>query len=251
MKTDILIQARTSSSRFPEKVIQKPRGMTILELLIKRVKQAKFIDDIIIVTSSDSSDDIIEKITINNGVKIYRGSLENVLDRYYKACQTYKTKVIVRITGDCPLIDPQLIDLIVEKFKFLKVDYLSNTIIPKFPDGQDVEVFSFHALKTAWANATLNSEREHVTPFIYKNSSFYGQKLFNAVNYDNEEGDYSKIRMTVDYKEDFELIKALIEKGGTNLSWKSFVEIIENNDLEKVNIIYKRNQGYLKSLEND
>ena len=155
----IIIQARTSSTRFPQKVIKKIGDDTLLGLVIKRVKQATKVDQVIVATSSNHSDDLIENIAEELEVHVYRGSLEDVLDRYYQASVKYKSDIIIRITGDCPLIDPKLIDAIVERFEVEDLDYLSNTLDPKYPDGQDIEVFSFEALEKAWKFANLNSER--------------------------------------------------------------------------------------------
>ena len=247
----IIIQARTSSTRFPQKVIKKIGDDTLLGLVIKRVKQATKVDQVIVATSSNHSDDLIENIAEELEVHVYRGSLEDVLDRYYQASVKYKSDIIIRITGDCPLIDPKLIDAIVERFEVENLDYLSNTLDPKYPDGQDIEVFSFEALEKAWKFANLNSEREHVTPFIHKNSSYLGQTLFKADNFDNPIGDYSDLRITVDNEEDFFVIQSLIKFGGINLTWESYIDILTKNQLYKLNNKFLRNEGLVKSKEND
>ena len=250
-KTHVIIQARTSSTRFPKKVLKEIKDNSLLGLVIKRLKQASSIDKIIVATSQNPGDDLIEEIANRLRVDTFRGSLENVLDRYYYASSKYCSDVIVRITADCPLIDPKLVDAIVYEFKKNRLDYLSNTLIPEFPDGQDIEVFSFKTLKKAWELATLKSDLEHVTPFIYNNSSFFGNSMFSAANFDNKLGDYSNFRMTVDYPEDFSLIESLIYLGGTDLSWKSYVDLIIDNDLSKINNQIQRNEGYINSKKND
>ena len=212
---------------------------------------AKKVDKVIVATSSNPSDNLIEKIANKYKVSIYRGSLNDVLDRYYQTALKYKSNTIVRITGDCPLIDPSLIDILVDKFNTSELDYLSNTLSPSYPDGQDIEIFSFEAIEEAWGKAKLNSEREHVTPFIYKNSSYHGKLLFKADNFINENGDYSDIRMTVDYESDLNIIKSLIEFGGIESTWESYSDIYKNERLAILNNQIKRNEGYLKSLEND
>ena len=138
-----------------------------------------------------------------------------------------------------------------DKFNTSELDYLSNTLSPSYPDGQDIEIFSFEAIEEAWGKAKLNSEREHVTPFIYKNSSYHGKLLFKADNFINENGDYSDIRMTVDYESDLNIIKSLIEFGGIESTWESYSDIYKNERLAILNNQIKRNEGYLKSLEND
>lgn len=247
----IIIQARTSSSRFYKKVTKKIGNETLLGLVINRVKMAQTIDKVIVATSSNSSDDFVENIANEHKVNIYRGSLDDVLDRYYQTALKYNSSTIVRITGDCPLIDPSLIDKLMDKFDVSELDYLSNTLTPTYPDGQDIEIFSFKAIEKAWKMAELNSEREHVTPFIYKNSSYYGKLLFKADNFININGDYSDIRMTVDYESDLKIIHSLIKYGGIDSSWESYSEIYNNKQLACLNRHIKRNEGYLKSLEND
>ena len=247
----IIVQARTSSSRFPNKILKSIGDETLLGLLIKRVKKAQKINQVIVATSTNSSDDIVQSIATKLDVKTSRGSLEDVLDRYYQTALRYNSELIVRITGDCPLIDPGLIDLMIEKFEGTKLDYLSNTLDPLFPDGQDIEIFSFEALKKAWRNAKLNSEREHVTPFIYKNSSYYGKSLFKADNFGNFGEDYSDIRMTVDYESDFKIIQSLVENGGYDSTWKQYSDIYHKKKLDRFTSNIKRNEGYFKSLEND
>jgi len=250
-KNHLIIQARRSSSRFPQKVLKKIGDDTLLDLIIKRVKKASRVNRIIIATSSDSSDDLIALIADRIGVDLYRGSLDDVLDRYYKAAVQFSSTNIIRITGDCPLIDPNVIDYVIEEFENNQLDYCSNTLDPKFPDGQDVEVFTFEALQEAWRNANLKSEREHVTPYIQKYSSFYKQSIFKVKNIDNLLGDFSSVRMTVDYEVDLSVIKSLIEIGGTDLSWKEYVDIIDEKCLSKENSQIQRNEGLLKSLQND
>ena len=250
-KTHIIIQARTSSSRFPLKVIKKIGESSLIELQINRLKKSKNVDRIIVATSLDPSDDIIQLIVDKLNIDIYRGSLEDVLDRYYKTSTIYKSETIIRITGDCPLIDPKLIDEMLNKYINLDVDYYSNTLKPQYPDGQDVEIFSFKALEKAWKLSNLESEREHVTPFIYNNSNFNKGTMFSVMNHENHRGDFSKYRMTVDYNEDFEVIKQLINLGGENLEWENYIELIDKEKLMSINSMRKRNEGYEKSLKND
>ena len=250
-KKHIIIQARTSSSRLPKKVLERIGDETLLGLLIKRVKQAKKIDKVIVATSSNKSDDSVKEIATRYNIKTYRGSLEDVLDRYYQTALKYNSDIIVRITGDCPLIDPELIDTIVDKFESSELDYLSNTLDPMYPDGQDIEIFSFEALEKTWKKAKLNSEREHVTPFLYKNSSYYGGLLFKADNFKNLNGDFSNIRMTVDYNSDLKIIESLVGYGGDYSTWKSYSDIYQKMKLDRLINQIKRNEGYLKSLKND
>ena len=154
------------------------------------------------------------------------------------------------MTSDCPLIDPRLVDDIILYVQDKDVDYGSNILVENFPDGQDVEVFKFSALESAWNNANLISDKEHVTPYIRKNSDFNGGSLFSAVNFPCH-SDYSKIRMTVDEFSDLELITILINDLGADKSWEEYVEHMIKNKLTKINSSIIRNEGYLKSIKND
>lgn len=244
---NLIIQSRTSSTRLPGKVLMKLGDITLLELVIQRVKKATKIDKIIIATSLDKSDDEIESIVrADNQIDLYRGSLSDVLDRYYQASKNFPSDAIVRITADCPLIDPILIDRMISDFEKNDLDYYSNTLKPQYPDGQDIEIFSFSALEKAWANATEISEREHVTPFIYNNSNYNKSTLFKAENFQNSLGDFSHVRMTVDYLQDYKLICSLVAYGGFDLTWKAYVDLLKEKELDKLNMGIKRNEGFQK-----
>ena len=209
MRTVAIIQARMGSTRLPGKVMMKILDKTVLEHVIYRVLQAKEIDDIVIATTTKSDDDIIVKEANRLGVKHSRGSEEDVLSRYYHAAIENKVDIVVRITSDCPLIDPQIIDEMVMKFKKLynehKVDYLSNTQDRTFPRGLDVEIFPFNILEETFCNAEKLHQREHVTPYIYENKDKF--KLENYLN----KIDYSSHRWTLDTPEDYEMIKMIYE----------------------------------------
>ena len=173
-----------------------------------------------------------------------------MLDRFYKTVKDKKADWIVRVTSDCPLIDPELVDKVIDFVQTNNKDYGSNTLIENFPDGQDIEVIKFSALEIAWRNAKLSSEREHVTPFIRNNSDFKGGHLFSAINYPCD-FDFSKIRMTVDESKDFELIKKLINDLGIDKTWLEYTNHIIQNNLTEINDSIIRNEGLLKSLKND
>ena len=198
MNVILITQARVGSTRLPNKVLKKINGKTLLEIHIERIKKSKLIDKIIIATTTKKNDNIICDIAIKSGVFYFKGSENDVLDRFYQAVKNYKPNFIVRLTSDCPLIDPVLIDNVVQNAINLNLDYYSNTLLECFPDGQDIEVIKFNSLKTAWQNAKLKSEREHVTPYIRKNSSFFGGKLFKSDTYKLNE-DYKDIRLLSRY----------------------------------------------------
>jgi spore coat polysaccharide biosynthesis protein SpsF (cytidylyltransferase family) len=250
LKTLLITQARFSSTRLPGKVLKKIDGKFLLQIHLERIRQAKKVSDILVATTTNPEDYFIFEKSIEWGFKSYRGSENDVLDRFYQAAKPFSPNWIVRVTSDCPLLDPALIDHVIEFVQKKEVDYGSNIIIEHFPDGQDIEVFTFAALEKAWKNATKNSEREHVTPYIKNNSSELGGSIFTSVNYPCN-ADFSKIRMTVDEERDFKLIEKLINDLGMYKSWTEYTEYMINNGLISLNQDINRNDGYLKSLKND
>ena len=250
LNTILITQARLGSKRLPKKVMLEISNKSLLEIHLERLKQAKEIDKIIVASTTNKSDELIYNKSIKLGFDCYRGSEKNVLDRFYNAVKDYNPKWIVRVTSDCPLIDPILVDSVIKFVKKSDKDYGSNVLIEHFPDGQDIEVFKFSALQKAWKKATLKSELEHVTPFIKKNSDFNGKDIFSSINFPSKEN-YSKIRMTVDEKEDLELIKVLVENLGFKCTWEQYTDYIINNNLNKINNKFIRNDGYITSLKNE
>jgi len=211
IKTILITQARTGSTRFPNKILKEIDKKSLLQIHLERLNQSKEVSKIIVATTIKEDDQLIYRKAIEWGFSASRGSELDVLDRFYQCVKGENADWIVRVTSDCPLIDPVLVDEVIRFVQERDVDYGSNGLIEHFPDGQDVEVFKLSALKTAWKNAKLLSEREHVTPYIRNNSNGKGNNLFTSINYPCV-ADYSKIRMTVDNPEDFELIKILISK---------------------------------------
>ena len=228
----------------------KIQGKSLLEIHVDRLKKCKNLSKIIVATTTNPKDEVIYLKSIEYGVSSMRGSELDVLDRFYNAVKDDNPDWIVRVTSDCPLIDPILVDKVIAFVQENNTDYGSNTMKEEFPDGQDVEVFKFSALKKAWENAKLLSEREHVTPYIINNSNGEGDNLYSAINYPCV-SNFSKIRMTVDELEDFKLIKILIQKLGLEKSWTDYTNYIIHNDLGKINNKIIRNEGLLKSLKND
>jgi len=249
MKATAIIQARTGSTRLPEKVLLKVGHKTILEYVLERTGRAKNIENIIVATTENIEDKKIVDLAKNLGVKTYRGSSEDVLDRYYQAAKLSRVSHIVRITADCPLIDPQVIDNVTRLYFESEADYCSNTLKETFPDGLDVEIFSFNALCRSWRNARLSSEREHVTPYMKKNPD-----MFKLVNFENNI-DLSDKRWTVDTAEDFKFINAILEvlyPVKPDFYSKDVLEFLKKNPhLEEINKGIVRNQGYSKSLKKD
>lgn len=249
-KTVLITQARTGSTRLPGKVLMEINQMPLLKIHLDRLKKSKKIDKIIVATTDCAEDNIIEKLASEWGYEVFRGSENDVLDRFYQAVKNINPLWVVRVTSDCPLIDPVLIDKVIEVTQSASKDYGSNVIDETFPDGQDVEVFKFSALESAWKSAKKESEREHVTPYIRNNSNQKGKNIFSSISHKNNI-DYSKIRITVDEPKDFELINKVITELGINKSWYEYTEYIINNQLVEINGNIIRNEGYLKSLKND
>ena len=250
IKTVLITQARTGSTRLPGKVLMEINNTPLLKIHLHRLNQTKNIDKIIVATTLNKEDDIIEKIATDWGFEVFRGSENDVLDRFYQAVKKLKPTWVVRVTSDCPLIDPLLVDKVIEITKAENKDYGSNVVEETFPDGQDVEVFKFSALKKAWNEANKLSEREHVTPYIRNQSDLKLGNIFSAISYKNNT-DYSKIRMTVDEQKDFELINKIVSELGTEKTWLDYTEYIIKNGLSNINGNIIRNEGYLKSLKKD
>jgi spore coat polysaccharide biosynthesis protein SpsF len=250
INTLLITQARIGSTRLPGKVLLKINGQELLKIHLERLKRCRLVDEIIVATTINTEDDDIEKICDEDAVLSFRGSEYDVLDRFYQCCKKIKPVWVVRVTSDCPLIDPDLIDAVIACAQINDVDYCSNVLIENFPDGQDVEVFKFSALEVAWKDAKLHSEREHVTPYIRNNTDFKGGNLFSALNFPCAY-EFSDIRMTVDEPMDFELVTKLIDDLGISQSWLVYTRHIMKNHLYKINHTIIRNEGLIKSLKND
>lgn len=205
-----IVQARTTSSRLPNKVLLKlpyNENKTVLEQILIRIKKSKYINDIIIATTTNKTDDkLIEISRKYKRVKYYRGSEEDVLSRYYEAAKENNADIIVRVTSDCPCIDYEILDKLIEKHLDEKNDYTSNTLIKSYPHGLDCEVFSFSVLKEAYLLGKNKFEREHVTPYIYKTNK--DRYKIGILKYDKN---LSDIRITLDTKEDYNLLCAIYD----------------------------------------
>jgi spore coat polysaccharide biosynthesis protein SpsF len=248
--TVLITQARSGSTRLPGKVLKEVDGKTLLQIHLERLNKCLKVDEIIVATTVNSEDEIIYNNALEWGFTAFRGSELNVLDRFYQSLKGKKPDWVVRVTSDCPLLDPELVDAIVNFAQNNSYDYVSNALVEHFPDGQDVEVFKFSALEKAWKNAKLKSELEHVTPYIRNNSDGKGDDIFSSMNYACQDN-YCHIRMTVDEPRDFDLIQYLIKQLGTEKSWLDYTKYIIQNDLTKINDNIIRNEGFIKSLKND
>ena len=206
-----ILQTRMGSTRLPGKVLMKINDDNlVLDFVIKQLRFSKLIDEIIIATTNLEQDDIIEQYAVDNGLECFRGSSLDVLDRYYQCAKKFNLSTIVRVTSDCPLIDPVIIDRIIEKFKDGKYDYVSNFLSHTFPNGTEAEIFTFNILENAWQNAKESFQREHVTPYIYHNQ---GKFCLGQIRNEN---DYSNFRWSVDKENDLELVKIITSKINKN-----------------------------------
>jgi len=205
-----IVQARTGSIRLPGKVLKKILGRPMLSLMLERLSKSNLIDKIVVATSINKKDDIIENLVKLDRFDTFRGSELDCLDRYYQAAKHFHGKIILKITSDCPLIDPLLVDKVIQYFldNKNKFDYVSNVRPPTFPDGLDVEIFTFSALEHAWNNATDPSHREHTTTFIHSQPEKF--KIGNFFM-PKDENLFISQRWTVDYPEDFEFVKTVYE----------------------------------------
>ena len=249
IKVTLITQARLGSKRFPQKILKEIKGKSLLQIHIERLKKCTKVSEIIIATTTNKADELIFKKALDWNVSCFKGSENDVLDRFFLSVKDRNPDFIVRVTSDCPLIDPILIDQIIEYAIIKNVDYCSNNLVEHFPDGQDVEVMKFSALKNAWKHAKLNSEREHVTPYIRNNSSFNGISKFSSLNFKCK-NNFSYVRMTVDEQNDFDMIEQLIQSLGINKSWLQYTEHILKYNLNKINNNF-RNEGYYNSLNKD
>ena len=234
-KTAAIIQARMGSTRLPGKVMKDLKGKPVLWHVIKRVKQAENIDQIIIATTTHKRDTIIFEKAKEWGVNAYQGSEEDVLARYYEAANKYEIDTVIRITSDCPLVDPQVIDEIVEYYNNDEYTLVTNAGSDlnnrTYPRGLDTEVFSFEVLEKAYNKAEKKYQREHVTPYIYEN--------YDDIYYYKSNKDLSNYRLTLDTKEDFKLIKVLYDKlynGNHDFYLNEIIKVLnKNKELLKIN----------------
>lgn len=241
-----IIQARMGSTRLPGKVLMEVNDRPLLAYQLDRILKSKKLDRVIVATSTLEKDGVIESFCKSYGVDCYRGSEDDVMGRYYECAKQYNPDAIVRITADCPLIDPEIIDKVVQKFKDNNVDFCANTVPPetsKFPDGSDVEVFSMSSLECAHREVKDAYYRENVTFQFWQDES-YTSSQYTKVK------DWSKYRITVDYPEDFEVVKYVLNELKNNKIFGSLKEVIDiidgNHEIKKKNSQYFFGQGWKK-----
>lgn len=239
MKILAIVQARMGSSRLPGKVMRHIDGRPMIELLLRRLARADLIDQVIVATTlNDNECDLIKHVS-KLGFDVFQGSENDVLGRYYQAAKKYSADVVVRITGDCPLVDPSLVDDIVTAYLSKQVDFLSNTMPPTYPDGLDTAVFSFAALEKANNNAKTKHEREHVSPYIRESGQFTLDSFCSPV-------DYSSQRWTVDNADDLQVVTSVIKHFSPNIhfTWQEVLSLYgKQPQLFSANQAQKRNEG--------
>lgn len=250
MKYLVIIQARCGSNRLPNKVLKDIYGKTALERMINRVKKSKSIDEIIIATTINKEDIKIVNLTSALGLRVFVGSSEDVLDRYYQAARLLKPENVIRLTSDCPLFDYEILDDAILAFENECCDYL-GMISETFPDGLDLEIMKYSVLETIWDKSVLASEREHVTLYI-KNHP----EIFNIYDYKCKTGNFKKMRWTLDEDRDLTFItkiyKYFIGLGKEYFSMNEIIDFLNNNpEIKNINSGIIRNEGLLKSLKND
>jgi spore coat polysaccharide biosynthesis protein SpsF len=224
MRTVAIIQARLGSERLPGKVLKEIAGEPMLVRVVTRARRSTSLDDIVLATTEAQQDRLIVNLCESKQWSFFRGSEFDVLDRYYQAAVQYMADAVVRITADCQLIDPEIIDLTISRFlQEGSVDYVSNTLPPRtFPRGLDVEVMTFEALKCAWRKDHNPAWREHVTPFIYRNPD-----LFEVLGIKND-NDYSYMRWTVDTPEDLAFLRLVYEHfEHDHFSWHEVISLLD------------------------
>lgn len=227
-----IVQARIGSTRLPGKALRDIGGRTMLARVVRRARRSRLVDEVVVATTIEPGDKAIVDECELLGVPSFRGSEQDVLDRYYRASRAFSADSIVRITSDCPLIDPEVVDKVVQAFLDEGPDYASNTLVSTYPRGLDVEVFSMDALEKAGAEASKDYQHVHVTPYIYQNPG-----LFRLLSVTGDE-DYSCYRWTVDTKEDLDLVRAIYGKLGRDddFSWKDVLKLLEKEpDLAEIN----------------
>jgi spore coat polysaccharide biosynthesis protein SpsF len=232
MQIITIIQARMGSTRLPGKVMLDLCGQTVLARVVQRVRRSRLAGDVVIATTTKSSDDVLVEECGRLAVKVFRGSESDVLDRYYNAANHFHADVIVRICSDCPLIDPEIVDQTIRSFLEAQADYASNALDRTYPRGLDAEIVSWQALACCWRDARASYQRSHVTPYIYENPDQF--RIVRARGCE----DYSDCRWTLDTTEDLAFIRAVYgrmeDKDG--FSWRDVLSVLdEEPELKELN----------------
>ncbi|MEY8388132.1 glycosyltransferase family protein [Oscillospiraceae bacterium 38-13] len=249
MRFAAMIQARCGSSRLPGKILMDLEGKTILQRVIERLQRCKYIDETVVVTSVGKENLPVLRLCADLGIRVFAGAEEDVLDRFYQMAKLIKPEYIIRVTADCPCYDYKLLECAIESLK-PEMDYLWDEG-ETLPDGLDLEIVKFSALKRSWEEARLTSEREHVTQYIRKNP-----EIFRIQNFPCPVKGISHLRWTLDEPEDYALIEAIygyfLSKGNEYFLMEDVLRYLaENPEISRINSKYTRNEGLEKSLQED
>src|ERR1700722_11587766 len=222
-KVVAIIQARMGSTRLPGKVLKDLEGETVLARVVQRVRRARLIDDVLTATTNQAADDAIVEECERCSIAVFRGDEDDVLDRYYRGALVCRAGIVVRITSDCPLIDPEITDKTIAAFLDARPDYASNALVRTYPRGLDTEVMTVEALERAWRGATEPYQRAHVTPYIYQNHDAFTVLPVTG------DADYSSHRWTLDTAEDLTFIRAIYARveDRRNFGWRDVLGILD------------------------
>ena len=247
MKPVVIIQVRMGSTRLPGKVLKKLNGITVLESLLNQLNYSKLLNDKIIATTSNLEDDVIVNFCKSKEIKCFRGSQDDVLDRYYNCAKKFSINTILRITSDCPLMDPQVVDDVIDFYLKNSYDYVNNFHKRTYPYGNDVEIFSLKVLEKVWEKATKPSEREHVTPYIYNNPDEF------SLGWIENKENLSEFHWTIDRKEDLIFVQNIFKKISKRpMFMKDIIDVIKDDpSLLEINKNTNPNEGYLKSIKEE
>lgn len=244
-KIGAIVQARMGSTRLPGKSMADTCGKPLIKWVFERLAKSKTVTMAILATTTDEEDRKLVEFAEKAGIPYFAGHPTDVLDRYYQTSKKYHVEIIVRITGDCPLIDPEVVDVVVNEFTSGWFDYVSNINPPTYPDGLDVEVFSFASLEKAWEKATKRYQREHVTPYLRENPSEFRQKNVKS------QVDLSGFRWTVDHSQDLVFVRNLCRLM-PNIQSAGYMEILAflqaHPEIQSINSKIKRNEKYLAEM---
>lgn len=248
----VVIQARRNSSRLPDKILMPLSGKPLLLRMVERVLSSKTNKQIVVATTTESDDDKIEELCVQNNISVFRGHPTDLLDRHYKAGLEYKADAVVKIPSDCPLICPNVIDRVLEFYidNYDEYDFVSNLHPATFPDGNDVEVIPVKVLETAWKESDKNFEREHTTPFIWEKPDRF---RIGIVEWDTGLDFSMSHRFTIDYKEDYEFIKTIYDELYSENNTFTLCDIMmlldKKPEIKKINEIYAGVNWYRNHLD--
>lgn len=252
MKVAAIVQARMQSARLPGKVLRPLDGVPVIQWICERLSRCGQLQEIIVATSRSPADDRLAETARKLSVPVFRGSEQDVLDRYYRAARAVRADAIVRITGDCPLIDPALVDEAVSRLRAgePELQYVSNNLPPTYPDGLDVEAFTLEALYKTWRDAEWPPDREHVTLYMRSRPDQFPQEHMRCGK------DLSHHRWTLDEEEDYRFLSALVSlaaEAGLNpreADWQQWLRFVERHPhIRQLNRHIRRNEGLYRSLQ--